>query len=127
LVFGSAPVSGRASSDRLVLVRRSWSRNSWRPILVAHLQPSATGSVLSCEVRPYLVVIVFSAIWFGLASILSIACVLGVVAGADPIALVALAFPVFFIAITSLGTWLARGDRQFLRDVVHEIARAPRG
>ena len=123
--LAAGPVSGRASPSQLVLTRHGMTRNSWRPLLLAHLSPWGTGSLVDFEIRLNAGVIVFSIVWMAFTIPLGLIVAAGALVEAEPVGLVGLLFPVFLVALTTLGVWLARDDRQFLRRVIEDITGVP--
>ncbi|HUE41077.1 MAG TPA: hypothetical protein VMO75_04030 [Chthoniobacterales bacterium] len=61
---GSQPVIGRVSEKSIRLRKRSWYRNSFRPVLVAKLEAHDSGTAISGILAPATFHRVFWRIWF---------------------------------------------------------------
>ncbi len=119
------PVRGRATEQRIVMVKRSRVNNSFRPQLFVAPQSAGPGPcLLRCEIRPTKPTAWFSAVWLGLASIGAAACLVLSVTEQEPVPLLGALFPLYFAGLLSFSGWLARGERDLLRRTIVGVAGA---
>ena len=119
------PVRGRATAERIVMVKRSRVNNSFRPQLFVAPQSAGPGPcLLRCEIRPAKPVVWLSALWVGLASIGAAACLVLSITEREPVALLGVLFPLYFAGLLAFGGWLARGERDLLRRTIVGVAGA---
>lgn len=117
------PVRGRATAHRIVMMKRSRVNNSFRPQLFVAPESAGPGPcLLRCEIRPTKPMVWFTTVWFGLALIGAVACLVLSISERQPVALLGVLFPLYFAGIVAFSGWLARSERDLLRQTIVGVA-----
>jgi hypothetical protein len=110
---GQAAVIGWTGLGALHARKRIGYRNSFQTVLVARLRPSGGGTHVSVSTGMSGLIVAFLIVWFGFSALLGLALAFS---DAPSMAMYALGFIAFGIALVSVGRYLARDEAEFLTE-----------
>lgn len=116
-MFGTPALSGRVRGERVFSWVRGGPGNAFRPAPVASVRPLDREScVVVGRIRMFRFTRVFMAIWMTGALVAATQASYAAITTGDTTPLVVLVFPIFGLALTTVGWRLAAAQQRMLRD-----------